>query len=963
MTEPLSPQSAAVSADERPLPAGGLEAERTRLIFEQVPTFHWLGFLSAVIVVWMYWSKPQFDQSLLLRWISLYTIYHFTCALGRQVFHRTHPTSIRDLKMWRRLVFLASLVHGGLWGAAGVLFHPDMFHVDPSVGVLYQGIFATLLGGLSIFALASYSIFLPALLAFLLGALVPCIVYVLLSRTFPGLILGSMGSIYVLFLVIGARRLNTIHLDTLKLQFKNVALIRFLERSRADAEALNDRLKDEIGERRTAESRMQELNEQLEDMVDARTHELWEANIRLEESQGRLQLAIDASHIGLWDWHLPSDITYHSNFDKLLGYSNDEVQGFMGHLKPLVHPEDFILLRRALVSHLKGRTPEYHIIYRIRHKDGHYLWVEDEGQVIERDDKGFAIRMIGTRRDITEEREAQEQLRLSASVFDNAAEAIFVMDQQFRFITVNQYFTQISGYTLAEVQGSSILDARRDTSTFGTFQNILRELDKKGQWAGEITERRKNGEMFPEWLRINAVRDEAGVVTHYVGLFSDLTARKEAEEKLRYLSNYDRLTGFANRTLFRDRLHTAINRKRDDGGKLAVLHIDIDRFRQINDTLGHEVGDRLLSMAGKRLSVITPQVDTLARMGGDEFTVIVDNYAENSDLEKLCDTIISEMRRPFHIDQHELLMGASIGMSLFPDNGREMQILLNHADTAMHQAKRLGGNTFRFYTHDLRVVSIEQLNLETNLRKAIFRNEFVVHYQPKVDLGTDRIVGVEALVRWNHPTMGLVQPKDFVPLAEETGLISAISEMVLERACREAKIWLEAGLGDIRTAVNLSAHQLRKGNLPDIVNRVLKSTGLKATQLELEITESTLMEDVENAIRVLTDLRAMGIEISLDDFGTGYSSLSYLKRFPIDNIKIDQSFIRDVHQNKDDAAIVKAIIAMAHSLGMRVIAEGVEQIEHIDFLREEGCDYIQGYYISRPVTDERLAELLRAQLA
>ncbi|MDF3030985.1 MAG: sensory box protein, partial [Moraxellaceae bacterium] len=348
-------------------------------------------------------------------------------------------------------------------------------------------------------------------------------------------------------------------------------------------------------------------------------------------------------------------------------------------------------------------------------------------------------------------------------------------------------------------------------------------------------------------------------------------------------------------------------------------------------------------------------------IGGDEFTIIVDNYEDRTALEHFCERIIAELRRPFRIGEHELLLGASIGISVFPDNGRELQILLNHADIAMHQAKRLGGNTTKFYTNDLRVASIEQLNLETSLRKAIFRDEFVVHYQPKMELATNRIVGVEALVRWQHPSLGLLFPGDFIPLAEETGLVSAIGELVLDKACRQAQSWKEMGLGHIRTSVNIPAHQVRKGNLVQVVKRILENTGLDPKLLELEITESSLMEDSDNVLAMLNDLRGRGITISLDDFGTGYSSLSYLKRFPIDTLKIDQAFIRDIGNSPDDEAITRAIIAMAHSMGMDVVAEGVETDVHLDFLRKEGCDYIQGYLLSRPIPDAELSQLLRRQ--
>jgi diguanylate cyclase (GGDEF)-like protein len=484
---------------------------------------------------------------------------------------------------------------------------------------------------------------------------------------------------------------------------------------------------------------------------------------------------------------------------------------------------------------------------------------------------------------------------------------------------------------------------------------------RKGNGKASSLSTRKNGESFPQWLHITNVRNDHNEITHYIGICNDLTSRREAEERLRYLSNYDKLTGFANRNLFRDRLHAAISAARDRSTQVALLYIDLDRFRQINDTLGHEVGDELLKKAAKRISSVNANADTISRIGGDEFTIIIDDYQDRAALEHYCERIIAELRRPFRINEHELLLGGSIGISVFPENGRELQVLLNHADIAMHQAKRLGGNTTKFYTSDLRVASIEQLNLENSLRKAIFRDEFVVHYQPKLHLATNRIVGVEALVRWNHPTMGLLYPNEFIPLAEETGLITAIGELVLDKACRQAQLWKEAGLGNISTAVNIPAQQIRKGNLVQLIDRVLSNTGLDPHLLDIELTESSLMDDGNDVKDMLHELRAKGIRISLDDFGTGYSSLSYLKRFPIDTLKIDQAFVRDIGTNPEDEAIARAIIAMAHTLGMDVVAEGVETQVHKDFLVREGCDYIQGYLLSRPVPDEELSGLLRRQ--
>lgn len=939
-------------------PSEPLDVMQTRLIYDQLPAFLAVSTISAFATVSLYWDDRTVPHFYLQSWLALFLVFMLVRAV---VIWQVRQNIIENPGRMRSLVAISAAITGALWGSATILFNPELFPVD---GDIYyrQALFGTLLASQCIAAMACYSAHFPSFLLFLACALLPGLAHVLINPSPTAYATAGIGALLSLFLVISSRRINITTYSSLRLRLNNEDLIRFLEGSKSEMESINQKLALEIYDRKNAEVRLHEVNDNLERKVNERTQALSTLNDALRQSQERLSLAIDASGIGLWDWNLPTDDIYHSNFEQLLGYSSKELTGFMGHLKPLVHPDDYMMVKKAIVQHLRKRTPLYNVQYRMRHRRGHWIWVEDNGRVVAWNEEGRAIRMIGTRRDITKERELEERLRLSASVFHQAAEAIFIMDRDFRVISINPGFTQITGYTEADSVGIRLMDARPNyPEVHSMYVQVVQALAQKGEWQGEFTEYRKNGEAFPQWLHVTNVRNDNNEITHYIGIFNDLTSRREAEERLRYLSNYDKLTGFANRNLFRDRLHAAISQARDRDLQVALLYIDLDRFRQINDTLGHEVGDELLKKAGKRISSVNANVDTISRIGGDEFTIILDNYQDRAALEHYCERIIAELRRPFRINEHELLLGASIGISVFPENGRELQVLLNHADIAMHQAKRLGGNTTKFYTSDLRVASIEQLNLENSLRKAIFRDEFVVHYQPKLHLATNRIVGVEALVRWNHPTLGLLYPSEFIPLSEETGLVSAIGELVLDKACRQAQMWQEAGLGQIHTAVNIPAQQIRKGNLVALVKRVLSNTGLDPHLLDLELTESCLMDDGDDVRNMLQELRSMGVRISLDDFGTGYSSLSYLKRFPIDTLKIDQAFVRDIGTSADDEAIARAIIAMAHTMGMEVVAEGVETQVHMDFMVREGCDYIQGYLLSRPVPDEELSGLLRRQ--
>lgn len=951
-----APQRQSLAAP--PKASDSLDVMKTRLIYDQLPAFIVISIISAFATVALYWDDAAIPHLYLQTWLGMFIAFMLVRVV---VIWQVRNNLIDNPARMRMLVALSAAITGGFWGAATMLFNPELFPGDTEI-YYRQALFGALVASQCIAAMACYSAHFPSFLMFLASTLLPGLAHILLNPSPTAYATVGIGALLSIFLIVSSRRINVTTHSSLQLRVSNEDLIRYLEGSKSEMEVINQKLALEIYDRKNAEVRMQEMNDNLERKVNERTQALSTLNDALRQSQERLSLAIDASGIGLWDWNLTTDDIYHSNFEQLLGYSSKELTGFMGHLKPLVHPDDYLKVKKAIVQHLRKRTPIYNVQYRMRHRRGHWIWVEDNGRVVAWNEEGRAIRMIGTRRDITKERELEERLRLSASVFHQAAEAIFIMDRDFRVISVNPGFTQITGYTEAETVGMRLTEARPNyPDVHAMYLQITSALEQKGEWQGEFTEYRKSGEAFPEWLHITNVRNDNNEITHYIGIFNDLTSRREAEERLRYLSNYDKLTGFANRNLFRDRLHTAISQARDRSTQVALLYIDLDRFRQINDTLGHEVGDELLKKAAKRISSVNANVDTISRIGGDEFTIIIDAYQDRAALEHYCERIIAELRRPFRINEHELLLGASIGISVFPENGRELQVLLNHADIAMHQAKRLGGNTTKFYTSDLRVASIEQLNLENSLRKAIFRDEFVVHYQPKLHLATNRIVGVEALVRWNHPTLGLLYPSEFIPLAEETGLISAIGELVMDKACRQAQVWREAGLGEIHTAVNIPAQQVRKGNLVQLVQRVLDNTGLDPHLLDLELTESSLMDDGNDVLEMLQTLRRMGVRISLDDFGTGYSSLSYLKRFPIDTLKIDQAFVRDIGTSADDEAITRAIIAMAHTMGMDVVAEGVETQVHMDFLVREGCDYIQGYLLSRPVPDEELSGFLRRQ--
>ncbi|MBF2964915.1 EAL domain-containing protein, partial [Pseudomonas aeruginosa] len=584
--------------------------------------------------------------------------------------------------------------------------------------------------------------------------------------------------------------------------------------------------------------------------------------------------------------------------------------------------------------------------------------LEDRGRAMARDPRGRVTRMLGTRSDISARKRLEEQQQLAATVFEAASESIVILDPAYNLLAVNQAFSRITGYRREDVVGRNASLLVNTPEAQRHYRQIRAELRQHGQWQGELVDTRKNGDPYPQWLQLNLLRDGNGEATHIVGFFTDLSARRDVEERLRHLLHYDELTGLANRRLFRERLHEAAQRARQEEGGLALLLIDLDRFKLLNDSLGHEVADQLLREMAQRLRRTAPEANTLARLAGDEFAILLDGGTGTAALSRLAERLLVQLRQPVSVLGHELILGASLGISLFSEQAREISVLMSQANLAMQHAKQLGGNTFQFFRDNLQDSTLERLRLETRLRKAVEEGQLDVHYQPKLCLASARPDSVEALVRWHHPEEGMIPPSTFIGLAEECGLIGEIGEFVLRRACLQAAEWSQRGL-NLRVSVNLSVHQLRQGDLLDVVRSALADSGLPAAQLELELTESQWLDALDSVLATFRQLREMGVKLSVDDFGTGYSSLSYLKRLPLDYLKIDQSFVRDLTQNSEDAAIIRAIIAMAHSLDLKVVAEGVETIEQWDFLVAQRCDELQGYLIGRPLPAHALEEGLR----
>jgi diguanylate cyclase (GGDEF)-like protein/PAS domain S-box-containing protein len=631
------------------------------------------------------------------------------------------------------------------------------------------------------------------------------------------------------------------------------------------------------------------------------------------------------------------------------GYSRQEFLSMT--LKDLRPAEDVPALLQAVERPgSQGNT------FRHRKKDGSLIHVDIASRDFQFSDRAARLVLAN---DVTEKMLAEEQLRLAARALENTAEGVMIFSEQRRIIFVNRAFTRITGYSFAEAMGQNADFLRSTEDDAGFDERVWSQIRDTGSWQGEVSRRRKDGAIYPEWRSISAVRDAAGNTTHFVAVFSDISQANEAKERLQFLAHHDALTGLPNRVLFKERVQEALNRANRHGRPVGVLFIDLDRFKDINDSLGHAMGDQLLQAVTTRLKACVRATDIVARLGGDEFTVLVEDLGDSQHAARVAEKVRAALADAFVLGGQQAFVSASIGVTCYPQDGSDAETLLKNADAAMYRAKESGRDNFQFFSAEMNARALDRLVMTNSLRAALERDEFRLHYQPIFDLASGRLNAVEALVRWQHPKEGLVPPGRFIPIAEETGLIAPLGEWVLRTACARMKAWIDAGIAPRRMAVNLSARQFKQKDLTQRIAAILQETGLAPQFLELELTESMVMADPAEAEKVLHQLHDSGITLAIDDFGTGYSSLSYLKRFPIDFLKIDRSFVRDIPQNTDDVAIARSIIALAKGLDLRVIAEGVETQEQRTFLDMEGCEEAQGYLLGKPAAADAIERMLR----
>jgi diguanylate cyclase (GGDEF)-like protein/PAS domain S-box-containing protein len=722
-----------------------------------------------------------------------------------------------------------------------------------------------------------------------------------------------------------------------------------LARSFAELEKYRHNLEGLIVERTVD---LAKINEDLNQEILERTR--IEENLRRSEKS--LAKAQNIARLGYWEWDvLKNNLVCSEQTYRLFGVGKRErtysFEGFFQYVHPEDQPHLQVWLNTLLAGDFFGNTE-----FRIVRPDGVERNIHTEAEV-KRDESGRAVQLMGIVQDITEAKHATRQLVLSDNVFENSIEGIVITDAEGVIQRINRAFSEITGYGEQEVIGQNprVLKSERHEGDF--FTEMWRALVEQGQWQGEIWNRRKDGEIYPQWLTITSIRDTYGTIVNYVGVFHDMTEIKMHEEQLRYQAHHDALTGLPNRVLFHDRLGVAMAHARRDANKVAVLFLDLDNFKRINDSLGHTVGDLLLKEVAVRLGHCLRESDSVARYGGDEFIVLLEGVEQEEDVLLAAQRIIDGLAPVVSLQGQDFYLTVSLGIAFYPEDGQDQDTLIKNADTAMYRAKENGKNTYRVFTPAMNKRVTEWLAVENSLRKAVDLQEFFLHYQPKVDLGTGRIVGVEALIRWRREDGEIVSPVDFIPMAEDTGLIVEIGDWVFAQACADLGEILRMGYG-IKMSVNLSPRQFRQKDLVGKIRETLEQAGIAPEGLIFEITEGSVMENEGKALALLGGLREIGAGISIDDFGTGYSSLYYLKQLPIGELKIDRRFVKDIMGRGDNVAIVVAIIAMAKSLKMRVVAEGVETVEQLQFLRRHGCDEMQGFLFSKPVAKEALLEML-----
>ncbi|MGN7612758.1 EAL domain-containing protein [Magnetococcales bacterium HHB-1] len=682
-----------------------------------------------------------------------------------------------------------------------------------------------------------------------------------------------------------------------------------------------------------------------------------QAEIELDQSQKSLERTEKIASLGSWSWQEENDtLTWSQEMYRIFGIQDETFTPQYSRFRKAIHPEDAKRIFKAL-DHAKKQEIPYTVEYRIRCNRGDEKTIRETGE-FSYDKQSTSYTLHGTIQDISQLSLVEEQLSITDQVFEHIDEGVLIMDDHGIIHNANPALTNITGFKADELIGKRFQECRSDNKDPAFYQVIWEQARRSGYWRGEVWNRRRNGEAYPELLTVIGIPDRWKKISTFIAVSHDLTSIKCSQEALNYQTSHDALTGLPNRELFRDRLQQAVSIATRTESRFAVVMLDLDRFKQVNHSLGHSSGDLILQEVARRIAQCIREGDTVSRTSGDEFYLIFRDVVNVQNIIQVVDRLMTSISEPFILKEQTIHLTTSLGLTLFPSDGKDADTLIRNANLAMSRAKEAGKDTYRFYTTLMGEKASQQLTLTTALREAVEREEFELHYQPKVSVSDDKIVGMEALVRWRKEDGTLISPAQFIPIAEETGLIIPLGEIILRKACQQTKQWIDQGYGPLRVAVNLCALQFQRPGLETSVAKILEETGLDAAHLEMEITESMMLEDAGQGVSAMIALSALGIQFSLDDFGTGYSSLSYLKRLPIHSIKIDRSFICDITIDSSDAAIVTAILSMAKSLDLKVIAEGVEYRDQLECLNKNGCDQIQGFFYSRPLAVDDFKDLL-----
>lgn len=681
--------------------------------------------------------------------------------------------------------------------------------------------------------------------------------------------------------------------------------------------------------------------------------------VELRVREDRLSLCLWASGNTFWDWDLRQDVLYRAGSDRLFGTSVHGTISGSAWRGLALHPEDVALVDFRVRRHLNGEVPEFKSEHRMKTVDGSYLWMRSRGRVVERDLHGKPTRMAGTAVDITATREAERELLIAQEALHSISEGVAVLDLGGMVRTLNPAFERMTGYPGAELYNHTweVLASQRVET--GLLKRLLAHTCKLGGWSGELWMRRKSAEDFYVAAEFSLIPERSGEQAYVVVVLNDLTERKRAEGEVKQLTNFDPLTGLPNRASLMSKLTRTLQLGELKARSVGLIFLNIDRFLQVNESLGHGGGDELLRCVALRIAHDVRELDAVSRFGADEFAVVLDHATDAAAALEVCHRVHRALQEPLQVLGTELCVTASVGLALAPAHGDSAEALLRSAVGAMQVAKALGGNSVHLSTGNDEASARERVGMETALRRALERKEFELVYQPIWSVSTRRVLRVEALLRWQGAQYGSVGPERFIPILEQTGLIANVGEWVLRESLLQLKRWHDAGFSELGVAVNVSPIQLLRGDLSKLLPELLRQHGLPGSALELELTESVVMADPEHSIATLQEFRALGVTIAVDDFGTGYSSLSYLRRLPIQKLKIDKSFTKDLGNNADDTTIVKTIIAMAHVLKLQAVAEGVETQDQLAFLSEQNCDEAQGYLVSKPLRVEAMSEFLR----